>query len=46
MPSLYEMAKAVEDLVALKRDHLQGFERASYDRGIEPAPDPLSAACG
>lgn len=39
MPSLYEMAKAVEDLVALKRDHLQGFERASYDRGIEPAPD-------
>lgn len=39
MPSLYQMAKAVEDLVALKRDHLQGFERASYDRGFEPGPD-------
>jgi hypothetical protein len=34
-----EMAQAVGALVNLKRDHLFGLERLSFDRGIETGPD-------
>lgn len=34
-----DMARAVGDLVYLKRDQLTVIERLSFDRGIETGPD-------